>query len=484
MTRPVIGLLFSTSGWFREVGLQSTGSQTSEQVADCARLIETDLGRVTDVVSSGVVFSPETAAASARQMAAARVDGVVVCPLTWCEDNIVRAALAELVEVPRLLWTFSPGGRPELPMDFQSMLRRSSTVATMQLSGMFKREGKSYSSVVGDLGSAEVYSQITDWCLAVRIRRYLRDAVVGVLPFRCDQMSTTYVDEFLLRKQYGITLRYLELESLRRRARAIDAVAISDFIHDIRSRNIEIEVDEQEVIQGARYSLGLEALLEEEGLHLLAMNDVADEMHKSLGMRPCLTNPRMSASGVVVAMEADIGAVVAMAILRIFTGESPFYTEPLSVDFSAGTLLLGHAGYHDSSNSDSHYPIRIVADVEYQGSDPSQGAVTYFKFRPGPITAVNSVWTDHGLQWCAWEGFSLPGPPVLEGNCHLLGKPDIAVEGLINRAITTGVSQHWVIVGGHHMRRLIPLCRVLGIECVPIDAPLREDPPLEATRTP
>ena len=98
------------------------------------------------------------------------------------------------------------------------------------------------------------------------------------------------------------------------------------------------------------------------------------------------------------------------------TGQSPFYTETFSVDYEKNALLLGHAGYHDTSNADPGYPVQIVADVEYENSDTFAGAVSFFKYRAGPVTVVNSVWDGQRLKWVAFEGQSLPGPPKMDGN--------------------------------------------------------------------
>ena len=61
------------------------------------------------------------------------------------------------------------------------------------------------------------------------VARSLRGLRVGVLPFPCDHMSTTYVDEFGLRARYGVELRYLELERFRRTAQEIP----QDFVRSI-----------------------------------------------------------------------------------------------------------------------------------------------------------------------------------------------------------------------------------------------------------
>jgi L-fucose isomerase-like protein len=185
-------------------------------------------------------------------------------------------------------------------------------------------------------------------------------------------------------------------------------------------------------------------------------------MHSSFGLRPCLANPRLSERA-VVSMEADVAAGVAMHALRLATGERPFYTEAFSVDYAAGALLLGHAGYHDTANADPAHPVEVVSDVEYENSDRFTGAVSFFKYRAGPVTMVNSVWDGERLKWVALEGRSLEGPPRMDGNSHLFCALEVPVREFFRRSVESGVSQHWVVVHGHRLAELEPLSEAAGI---------------------
>ncbi|GAI25477.1 unnamed protein product, partial [marine sediment metagenome] len=204
-----------------------------------------------------------------------------------------------------------------------------------------------------------------------------------------------------------------------------------------------MEVDQKNLTEGIRYAIALEKVISDERIGIFVMNDIIDEMHACFGLRPCLTNPRLSASGVVVTMEADIAAGIAMCILRLFTGKSPFYAELYTADLEKNAFLMGHPGYHDSINHDEKYPVKIVPDVEYENSDPFSGACTFFKYKPGPVTVVNSVYNGEKLRWTVFEGYSLQGPPKMEGSCHLFCRIETPIKEFCNRAIQIGVSQHW-----------------------------------------
>jgi L-arabinose isomerase len=466
LPRPRLGVLLVTSGWFRDVGLQGAASDTSQEVARAGAQVVKKLEEFADPVYDGVLFSTADAEKAARRILAANVDGILLAPLMWCEDAIPRAALALLKGLPLMLWTYSPG--PSLPevVPFQVMIRGSGPVCTMQLSGMLKREGTAFWSVAGHAGDPAVFAEIGSLVRAMAVRRMLKDARIGMLPFPCDQMSSTWVDEFGLRARYGVQLRHLELERVRQYAVESAPLEVAAFRDALRHSGAQIEVDERNLQEGIRYALALQRVMREEQLSGLAINDVIAEMHESFGLRPCLCNPALSGSGAVISMEADVGAATAMLALRLFTGDSPFYTEPFSADYEANAVLMGHAGYHDTANADPGAPVRIINDVEYEKSDRFTGTVSFFKYRPGPVTAVNCVWEGEGMRWCCIEGQSLPGPVKLEGNCHVLFRPAMPVKEFFRKAVEIGVSQHWVFTPGPIAAELKLLCSVLGMRFV------------------
>jgi L-arabinose isomerase len=467
--KPRIGILLVTSGWFREVGLQDPSGDTTARVEAIARGTIRRLESFLEPVYSGVSYSVEEARRAGGKIRQADVDGLILSPLMWCEDQIVRAALQGLKGLPLVLWTFSPSASLPQFVPFQSMIQGSGAVCTLQLSGMLRREGYRYRSIVGHAGDEQLWQEIEHSTRAMAVARSLNGLRVGVLPFCCDQMSTIYVDEFELRTRYGVELRYLELERFRKTAQEMTAEQIAGMRGEIEASGQKIRVDERSLTEGIKYALAMEQLMQEEDLRVLAMNDVSQEMHDSFGLRPCLANPRLSAVGAVVSMEVDIAAGVCMYILRRYTGQSPFYTETFSVDYRANALLLGHAGYHDTANADPDVPVEIVPDVEYENSDRFSGAVSFFKYRSGPVTVVNSVWDGQKLKWVLVEGQSVAGPAKMDGNSHLFCALDVPVREFFRRSVESGVSQHWIVISGKHGDALSGLCEQLDIRAVRID---------------
>lgn len=461
--RPKLGVLLLSSAWMRDVGLQVEGSALSAGVMAAGREILEGLAETCDLAAPPVACSAAEAARAGEQVAAAACDALLVAPLVWCEDEVLREALRHVPGLPLILATFVP--RPALPreMSFEDMLAGSGVVGTLQASGMLAREGRAVTSVCGWHRDPSVYRRIGEHARACAAVRRLRGSRIGVLPFRCSAMSVTWVDELQMRSRHGVELVPIELGAAAAAAEAVSAESLAAYRAELDRRGIEVRVDARNLAQGARYAVALDILAEQRGLDGFAVNDIAPELHARFGLRPCLPSFGLCGRGVPVAMEADVAACAAMMLLGWATGEVPFYSEIFSVDLDERCLLMGHAGVHDPANRNPGTAAAVVPDEEYRAVDPFTGAAIWFTYRPGPVTAVNSVFADGRLRWSVLEGESLPGPVRMPGNAHLVCRLDEPVQGFVDRAVERGVSQHWIVVPGHHAGLVAALCRWGGI---------------------
>ena len=81
-------------------------------------------------------------------------------------------------------------------------------------------------------------------------------------------------------------------------------------------KGYKIEVDDRNLIEGIKYAIAMEKIVNAENINIFCINDIIEEMHSVTGLRPSLYNPRLSESGVVVAMEADIQVVSECIFLK------------------------------------------------------------------------------------------------------------------------------------------------------------------------
>jgi L-arabinose isomerase len=466
--KPKIGVFLMTGGWFREVGLQPSASNLSGDIEQIASSILKELSKFAECSFSGIVYSEESAKNAAKKAKSIEPDAILVAPLIWSEDIIIKTILKEFSSEPIIFCNFMPYERFKDFMYFDDMLKGCGIVGSLQMSGFLKKEGYKFQPVVGYYKNQAIYNEIRQHLKAVSVNKDLKNLKCGVLPFRCDQMTVTYVDEFNLHKLYGIELKYLELSEVKNIAQSFTKDEISRFKADLIDMGFVIEVDNKNLEEGIKYTLALEKIIKKSGLKALAMNDVIEEMHNCFGLRPCLVNPALSEYGISISMEADIAAVTAMHVLNQFTGDETFYTEILCADLKNNSFIMGHAGYYGYKNCDPGYPVKIVSDPEYKTTDRFSGACMYYKYKPGPVTIVNSIYDGIRLRWTVAEGTSLEGPPLLEGDPHVHFSLDKPLETFFKEIIKIGVSQHWIVVNGHIADDLEILCQWNDIELIRI----------------
>jgi L-arabinose isomerase len=433
----------------RDVGLDGHGSDLARRVEAAAREVRSRLAAVAEVAAPPVAASAAEAAAAAAAVRDAGCDAALVAPLVWCEDQVLRTAVDGLGGLPVVLGTLVPEPRLGARLRFEDMLAGSGVVGTLQASGLLAAGGVAYAPVTGWVGDPAVYEAIAAQTRAAAAARGLRGARVGLLPHRCEEMAVTWVDAAVLEARYGVELVTVEAARLGEAAARVPAAALADLRARLEAAGFALRTDEASLEQGLRAALAVGELATGERLAGVALNDLAPSVHGALGLRPCLSDPALCDRGVVVSMEADVAACLTLAGLRRLRGDAPFYAEVYNAGLADGTLLLGHAGWHDPAVRDPAEPAEIVPDEEYRRADRFAGAAMVFKAAAGPVTAVNAVWRDGRLAWTTLEGESLPGPARMEGSCHLVFHAAEPVPQLLDRLIARGVSQHWVVVPGH-----------------------------------
>jgi L-arabinose isomerase len=465
MVRPRIGLLFLSSAWLTDVGLQPDGSPLLARQRATAERLRAGLAPFADLTAPGLCATAAEAGRAATEIAGAACDLVVVAPLVWCEDQLMRAALGPLRGEAIVLCTLMPAGRLSERITFTDMLAGSGVVGTLQASGMLARESLPTVAVSGGAEDPGLHRSLMVHARARAALRATRGARIGVLPFRCDSMSVTWVDELALRTVTGIEMVPLECADIARRAARVPASRAEALAAEIRRLPAEVRVPVADLEKAARIAAAIEDTAGDRRLDGLACNDIAPELHAALGMRPCLPSPALCARGFVVSMEADVAACAAMLLLRALTDAAPFYTEILNAAPADNLFLMGHAGWHDPACRDAARPTSVIPDEEYRHGGGSGGAALVFAYPPGPMTAVNLVQGPAGLRATVFEGESLPGPARLEEDCSLVCRPDGPLPVLLDRWIQRGVSQHWVVVPGRAAAEIDCLWRWAGVPC-------------------
>jgi L-arabinose isomerase len=165
-------------------------------------------------------------------------------------------------------------------------------------------------------------------------------------------------------------------------------------------------------------------------------------------------------------MEADVGAAVALIILRRLTGGTPMYTEVFTADNTENTLLMGHAGIHDAPHLVTELSnVLIEPDGEYVESEPDS-AWMRFRVKSGRVTLLNLCDGGDTFHFTVATGCVLDGPPLLLGSPHAVVHPDVALPTFFTRAVRAGVTQHWMLIHANVEDELRYLAEMLPVKAV------------------
>jgi L-arabinose isomerase len=277
-------------------------------------------------------------------------------------------------------------------------------------------------------------------------------------------MTGTYVDEFRLKKEIGPELKYISAHDYRAVCEAVHPGRVEAFTHALETACRRAStLTEAGLKRGARVSLGLADLVEKYNLDALGIEDVGEELHRVLGLRPCLSVPALFERA-VVSMEAEMGGAVALLALKMLTGgKPPMYTEIFTYDEEENSLLMGHAGIHDLRLAASPAEVLLEPDGEFVETEPDSAWMA-FRARGGPVTLLSVFCDVERFKLVISSGEALGGPAKLLGSPHAYVRLPTPLPIFFEKAIRSGMTQHWALVHAEVVEELEALAEILNLE--------------------
>ena len=246
---------------------------------------------------------------------------------------------------------------------------------------------------------------------------------------------------------------------------AIPPERVDAFVRDLKaSFRVASEVTDTGLAKSARVSLGLADLVEKRNLDAVAIEDVSEELHRVLGLRPCLYVPALFERA-VVSMEAEVGGAVALLMLKKLSRKAPMYTEIFTFDEVENCLLVGHAGIHDINLAESKDDILIEPDGEYVESE-RDSCWMRFRAKAGQVTLLSLFCDVDRFKMVISSGACLGGKEKLLGPPHAYLKLTTPLAEFFEKAVKTGMTQHWAVVHGDVVNELVALADILGVDRV------------------
>jgi len=275
-------------------------------------------------------------------------------------------------------------------------------------------------------------------------------------------MQSTFVDEFRLLADLGPKVEYLSVGELQSAAQSLPEAEVQAYVDSLRRSYPVRGVSAQTLALAARASLGMAHLAVERRLDVLSFNDISPEIHRVLGLRPCLYPPLFNEAGVGVGLEGDLGAATALFVLQCLAGSPVFFAEIWVWDEAENIVIGGHAGPQDPAVAQPDQ-VWISQDYEFAQSDRTEGAHLQFIARPGPVTLLQLRATPSGWQAILARGQSLGGAERLEGYPHAVLRLEAPIDRFVRQVAGVGSTQHWIMAYGDVAAEVRAFCELARV---------------------
>jgi L-arabinose isomerase len=459
------------------IGLEAYWGQFDglrERVEGYQRRVEEKVSSLgAEVVSAGLVDTPEAAREAGDRFARRQVDVVLCHAVTYATSSQVLPAV-QAAKVPVVLLGLQPAGS----LDYANTgtgewLANCAACCVPELAGAFTRARIPYDTVAGTIdGDERAWSRIEAWVRAAGVARALRRARIGFLGHTYPGMLDMYTDFTAVHAQLGAHVEVLEIDDLGARVGAVTDAQIAAKEAEIREMfdfadpsddPIAGPIEPDQLAWSARVAVGLDRLVDDfalDGLTYYYRGLDGNEAER-LGAGVIVGNSLLTARGVPTAGEGDLKTNVAQLVLdRLGAGGS--YTEYYALDFDEGFVLMGHDGPMHAAIAEGRPTLRALR--LYHGKRGA-GLSVEAKVRYGAITIVGCTQTaDGALKLLVAEGESIPGETFRIGNTNSRLRFGPPPAEFFEAWCAQGPTHHVALGVGHVADEVGKVARMVGLD--------------------
>jgi L-arabinose isomerase len=431
-----------------------------------------------EVVSAGLVDTPQAARRAGETLAGAGVDLVMLYTATYATSSQVLPTV-QAVGAPVVILNLQPARTPYYQaMTTGEWLANCSACCVPEIAGAFARARIRYRTVTGTLLDGDpAWEVLREWLDAAHAVRSLRSARIGFLGHTYPGMLDLYSDFTQVHAQTGAHVEVLEIDDLVERVESADAAAIVRKGEEIRETfhlaeagvdPIASEITPEIFEWSSRVAVGLDRLVEDFELDGLtyyyrgAGGKVAERVAAGL----IVGNSLLTARGVPASGEGDLKTNIGMLLLdRLGAGGS--YTEFYALDFDDDFVLMGHDGPAHLAIAEGR-PVARALQL-YHGK-AGAGLSIEMKVRLGPVTILGVTQTADGrLKLIAAEGESIAGPTFKIGNTNSRIRFRSGPTAFFDAWCAEGPTHHVALGVGHRLSRVRKVADLLGLELAVVE---------------
>jgi L-fucose isomerase-like protein len=386
------------------------------------------------------VFEPADAKAIAARFASERVDGVVLISGTFHLGHLALE-IARDVHAPILLWAL-----PELPYDGGKIRLNSVCGVNLDASNLYKAGIRNYCWIVGD-------SIDGAWVDAIRIRKAMSAAHVGILGFRAHGFFNLGFEDLSLYRKTGILLDHYELDEVWNEE--VDGAEVSRRVHQIESLFSTKAVGPERTRKVAELACKLDAFLAKRSLDAVAVR-CWPEFASRFGISPCAAMSVLQSEDRLLACEGDVEGALSMLAHRALGAETPFLFDFSQVDLERDFALFWHCGVAPCNLWDGSCERSL--DPYFAGG---KGVTADFVLDSGELSVVRLDSADGDFRIFLQKARAVPMEKELKGT-YLKAEFDRPVAEVLSLVVDNGIAHHASVVYGDYIEPFRRLARISG----------------------
>ncbi len=465
---PSTSVLFFTSPRFKNLGQGTKKGTYFERKEKESDHIIKEFSQVVEIKNSTVCYSKEDAISAVTLLKNERVDMVTVMFLSWSEDEAWINTLNEISDVP-VFYTSIVRDNIDYENtfdedDFVDFLSYGSLVGFLVGSGSLKRFAPASRRVfIGSI--AEVKEELSIFARAAMAKNRLKGAVISLLSHYNEAMWATYVDPYNIFKVFGAQLKFIAIPELIREIEKVDDSEVLTHLEALKKKyRVLPDVEEDKFFASVKATLGMEKAALNIDTDLLVLNDIEKPVLEEVGLRPGFS-PLSKDREITVVPEGDLGAGIALYILKLISGERANFIEPFYIDGKRNVFVAGHAGPNDYTQTPEN--VIIDRDTRFAKSNYKYAGAPFawYVFPEGIKTILHVSECNGKIKMAFLTVECLKTKHYLASYSHA----DFRHTSLDNKVFfkklaEMGVTQHFAIVDGDYTKVLECFAQLYGFE--------------------
>ncbi len=409
--------------------------------------IQSDLARIDNAecaIWPELVIELDDAHKAARFLAEKHIDGLVCISGTFHLGHLLLE-LHKAVPVPVLLW-----GLPELPYDGGKIRLNSVCGVNLNASNLYKSCIRNFHVSVGDTIDA-------DWVDAIRVRRALASAHIGIAGFRAHGFFNLGLRDLEAYARYGVLIDHYELLDVYEHP--VSDSEVSRWNDMVRATFDVSGISEEQTKKTAILSARIAAFMKQEKLSAIAIR-CWPEFATRYGTSPCAAMSLVQSEGAIVACEGDVEGALSMIAHRALGAETPYLFDFSQVDFEEDSALLWHCGVAPCNLWDGKC-IRSLDTYFAAG----KGVTADFVLKSGDISILRFDNSGDAQRIFLQRAHGIPMDKKLRGT-YVKVRFDAPVKEVLEKVVYNGIAHHASMAYGDFIRPLEIFGRINGWQII------------------